>query len=182
MVAPRGALFDPLLEQCNLLRRDRLMQPRRRHHFVGVGAFDPPDDRAGFRLARHDGDGTFVIALGRRLQVEPQPGFARFVVGPMTGETVFRQERSNVATKRNLVGTRYSDRRRLSDNEGNEKRRDRERMLHGGRLRQGVCEQTRIIASRHRSGIHSSAAKHAATLAPCDGVVRRITRGPWRAG
>ncbi len=99
MLSPAGPLADPRLQQGHLFGTDDLVLLRGRHHVVRVLGFDALDDGAQFRFARDDGDVALAVGFGRDLVVEPQPGFPGLVVGAVTRDAVFGQDRADLAAE-----------------------------------------------------------------------------------
>ena len=55
VAAVLGALGDPALQDLGFGGRNRLVDPRRRHHDLGIGARDPGDDLARGGITGHNG-------------------------------------------------------------------------------------------------------------------------------
>jgi hypothetical protein len=95
----RSAL-DPAAQQVDLRRVQRLPRLRRGHEIVGIGSRDPLQQLAVPGLPRHDGRGSRLGGRHRRIPViEPQPALALFVVRPVAGEALVREDRTNVAVE-----------------------------------------------------------------------------------
>jgi hypothetical protein len=100
----RRAGRDPTLEEIDLLLRQSLARFRRRHHDVGVGRRDPPDELALVGLARHDRRVAAEIGRRPRERVEPQALVAAACpalrVGPVAAHAAVREDALDVAGER----------------------------------------------------------------------------------
>jgi hypothetical protein len=95
-----GSMLHPLAQLLDLLRSQCQFRTGRRHPFFGVRARDPAYD-FGFVCP------SFIVCFenGRGIvgPVQSKVGLSRIFVGTMTGKTVFRQDRPNVALKVNRL-------------------------------------------------------------------------------
>ena len=96
-----GPARHPALQQFDLTRGERLVLPfERRHPSRLVGAGHSLDEFARLNLARHDGNGSRLGSLGRGTAlIQPQPRLPFLLIRPVTGKTVVRQDRPDVAVE-----------------------------------------------------------------------------------
>ena len=95
----RRAGGDPTPECLFLCRRQRLVRLGRRHPLLRVVRENTLNQQTVARFARHDGFGFD----GFLTHIEPQARLARVLIGPMAGETVFGQDRPDVAIELQLL-------------------------------------------------------------------------------
>ena len=110
---PGSALRDPAPQERDLrVREPRLAALRERHapRLVGVG--DAGDERASLRRTGDDRHGPRAHrGLGRRLDVEAQPGLAAVAVGAVAGEAALGEDRPHFAVEAHGRGAALAARR-----------------------------------------------------------------------
>ena len=102
-----GAVVDPLPQDRDLLRRERLVRRLGRHPLVGIARRNPADELAALRVPRHDRELALRLGQLRRRDlgdVEPQLRLARGRVRAVALEAVLREDRPNVPVVVDLVG------------------------------------------------------------------------------
>ena len=106
-----GPLLDPALEQFDLPSRQRLAAVHWRHLFARVSGPDPASQLTLTELPRHEGDATrSQLRLGVFGHIQPQPRLSCLLIRPMTGKTIVRQDRPDVAIEFNgLVGSEHHE-------------------------------------------------------------------------
>ena len=165
-------LRDPPTENLSLGRSHRLVDVRRRHDHVGIGARDAGEDLAGLRLAGHDRRAAALECRdGDTAVVEPQPRLPVFGIGPMAGEAAVGEDRPHITVE---VETRVGGVRQLSSRQAD---KSRQTGTTGQRdHRSGASHRTnprrthRGKHPRRRSAAFSGARKPA------------VKRGPARTG
>src|SRR5207248_2868142 len=93
MLAPLGAVLDPLPERRDLIGGELLAAVGGRHVLLGAGAGDAFGQLAVIEVAGDDGAVSVVVGLGGFFGVEAEVGFALFLVGAVTGVTVLGEDR-----------------------------------------------------------------------------------------
>src|SRR5580704_13158105 len=102
MLRPCRALIDPLSEQLDLLRLQRLVELRRRHDRFGIVRRDAGEQFALRGFAGNEGKTAAAESSKRAvLGVKPELGLALLVVGSVAGETMFRQDGPNLPVEIN---------------------------------------------------------------------------------
>ena len=101
-----GPLFDPAFEQLDLPRRQRLATLGGRHLIGRISGLDPASQLTLTELPRHERrDSGSQLRLGVFGHIQPQPRLPRLLIGAVTGKTVVRQNRPDVAIEfEGLVG------------------------------------------------------------------------------
>ncbi len=99
MLLPPSPFIDPLPEQCNLLFCQLVPGFRRRHDNIRIFGRNASDQSRFRRIAWHNHAG---FDKGSGFGVEAKSGHTLFVVGPMTGETVVRKDRTYLAVEIDL--------------------------------------------------------------------------------
>jgi len=124
-----GPLGDPPLQDLSFGRRDRLVDTRRRHHDVGVGARDPRDDLALRGITRYNSRRAAIeLGDGSVTHVEPQARLPVFGIRTVAGKAPIRENRPHVAVEVE-AGLGCQSRRRTQ--QGGDRNDDRAAMRGG---------------------------------------------------
>ena len=97
VLAPRSTLSNPFCQDFDRLPVQRLLvRISGRHDQVGIGRGHAFQEGTFFRLARNNHCIAASIFGGGLALVQPQLTFSRALIKPVTGETVVRNDRSDV--------------------------------------------------------------------------------------
>ena len=123
MPRPYRTAVNPLPDQLDLGSSQLLPRIGRRHPGIGIAGDDPFEELALTTLPGHDRCVTgFKFGDRRLVLVQSQVGLAMGLIGAVAFETVFRQQRQNVATEIDLVIRRGNGAGRREDKQKRWKR------------------------------------------------------------
>ena len=104
MILPFRALGDPLPQEFDFRRGEGFVELRRRHDFVGVACSDSSEKFAFIRLSRDDRMSVVDSRFNGFSDIEPQFGFAGFLVGAVSREAFVREQGADVPAEIHLGG------------------------------------------------------------------------------
>ena len=92
-------LLNPGLDGRFILRAELQVRLRLGHDFIGIFADNALPDFTLGQVAGDDRSAAFMFTHGFFGEVEPELGFARFLIEAVTGETVLGEDGADIAVK-----------------------------------------------------------------------------------